>query len=428
MSADVEGSAVAPPDDPVPSGVLFTPKLVTPSGPPPRRGPDLDRPDVVDDAALVWRDGDIVYAGPAWALPAAESRTGGVEVHVDGAVVPGFVDCHTHLPFYGWRADEFEARLRGLSYRDVQGRGGGIFRSSRLLAEATDDVVLEFCAGLADEMLRHGTTALEMKSGYGLSVEGELRQLRLARQLSERIPQVATVTLLACHAVPEGWERARWVTAVCEDLIPAAAEDGLADAVDVYVEDIAFSVDDLERVADAATAARLPLRVHADQLGHSGAAEAAVRLTARSADHLNHAGPEGVVALGTASTAAVLLPASTLFLGAGAPPVADLLGAGAAIAIATDFNPGTSPCLSMPEAIATAAALYRLAPRAALTAATLNPAWVLGLDARVGSLEAGKRADFVVLDAADPSMIPYRPGHNPVAQVWVGGQLASPAT
>jgi imidazolonepropionase len=340
-------------------------------------------------------------------------------------VVPGFVDCHTHLPFFGWRADEFEARLSGRTYRDLQGEGGGILRSSRLLNGASVEEVLAFCAPLAAEMLAGGTTAVELKTGYGLSVEAELRQARLARRLAETIPQTATVTLLACHAVPAGLERGDWVRAACDELIPAAASEGLVDAVDIYVEDIAFSLDDLRRVAEAAAAAGLPLRCHADQLGHSGAAEAAVELGSRSADHLNNVGPEGVRALSAAeATVAVLLPVSTLFLGASPPPVADLVAGGAAVALATDCNPGTSPCCSMPEAITVAASLYRLPPLAAIGAATINPAWVLGLDERLGSLEVGKRADFVVLDAPDVAMVPYRPGHAPVLETWVGGERA----
>src|SRR5207253_4707449 len=229
------------------------------------------------------------------------------------AVLPGFVDCHTHLPFFGWRADEFEARLAGRTYRDLHGEGG-IFRSARLLAEAADEEVIEFCLPLAAEMLAHGTTAFELKTGYGLSVEGELRQARLARRLASSIPQTTTVTLLACHAVPEGMERAHWVELVCDALIPAAAGEHLVDAVDVYVEDIAFSVEDLRRVADAAKEYGLAVRCHADQLGHSGAAEAAVAVGARSADHLNHIGPAGIAALSPADgTIGVLLPTSTLF-------------------------------------------------------------------------------------------------------------------
>jgi imidazolonepropionase len=374
---------------------------------------------VAEHAGVAWDDaGTVVFVGDADDLPWAATH-GSPDV---GCIVPGFVDCHTHLPFVGWRADEFQARLEGRTYRDVAGEGGGIARSSRLLAEASDAEVLAFCRPIVHEMATHGTTALELKTGYGLSVEAELRQARLARALGDLAPQTCTVTLLACHAVPQGMSRADWVRAACEELIPAAAAEGLADAVDVYVEDIAFDLDDLARVADAAAAAGLPLRCHADQLGASGAAEAAVALGARSADHLNHTGEAGVAALGAGGTAAVLLPASTFFLREGAPPADALREAGAAIAIATDCNPGTSPVCSMPEAIAMACTLYRMDPRSALVAATATPAWVLGLDDRLGRIEPGLRADLVLLGEADVAMIPYRPGHDPVVATFVGGE------
>jgi imidazolonepropionase len=292
-----------------------------------------------------------------------------------------------------------------------------------MLHEASDDEVLDFCRPLVAEMAALGTTALELKTGYGLSVEQELRQARLARRLADEAPQTCTVTLLGCHAVPKEVERRSWVSAVCDELIPTAAREGLVDQVDIYVEDIAFGLDDLERVAAAAAAAGLPLRVHADQLGTKGAAAAAARLGARSADHLNHCASSGVEALGAApSTCAVLLPASTFFLRAGSPPVAELREAGAAIAIATDFNPGTSPVSSMPLAIGMACSLYGLPPLEALTAATANAAWVLGLDDQLGALVPGRRADVVLLDAPSFAQVPYRPGHAPVTTVWIGGE------
>jgi imidazolonepropionase len=400
------------------NGVLLAPALVTAAGASlPLRGDELGNLQVIRDAALAWSDGVITHAGPASTLPEGP----GNPLRASGAVLPGFVDCHTHLPFFGWRADEFEARLGGVTYRDQHGEGG-IFRSAGMLAEASDDQVLDFCRPLLEEMLAHGTTALELKTGYGLSIEGELRQARLARRLAAEIPQTATVTLLACHAVPRDLSREEWVEQVCTELIPAAVDEGLADAVDVYVEDIAFTVGDLERVAGVAGDHGLAVRCHADQLGASGAAEAAVATGARSADHLNHVSPEGIKALGGAQTAAVLLPTSTLFLRAAPPPVPDLMASGAAVTLATDFNPGTSPCLSMPEGIAVAASLYGMPAPVAIAAATLNPAWVLGLHDRLGSLEPGKRADFVVLDTEEISMVPYRPGHNPVVETWIGGE------
>jgi len=399
-------------------GAAVAAALATASGSLPARGVAAAAK-VFSPGAVAWdEEGTIVFAGPAEDLPEEPVTLGRVD---EGTIVPGFVDCHVHLPFVGWRADEFEARLTGETYRDVQGRGGGIFRSSRMLAEADDDEVLAFSKALAIEMAHHGTTALELKSGYGLSVEAELRLLRLARRLADAVPQTCRVTLLACHAVPEDMSREEWVGVACDELIPAAAADSLADAVDIYVEDIAFSLEDLDRVGAAASAAGLPLRVHADQLGPSGAAEAAARLGARSADHLNHLSDEGVAALGASDTAAVLLPASTFTLRAAPAPVAALRDAGAALAIATDLNPGTSPIASMPETIAFACSLYGMTPLEALTAATANPAWILGLDDRLGTLEVGKRADLVLLDGPSFAHVPYRPGHDPVIATVVAG-------
>ena len=370
---------------------------------------------LVADAVLAWKGDQVTYAGPraGWEGTIDEDLTG-------RAIVPGFVDAHTHLPFYGWRDDEFDARLSGATYRDQHGEGG-IGRSARMLAEASDDQVLEFCRPILDEMATHGTTALELKTGYGLTVEAELRQARLARRLAEEASQTATVTLLAGHAVPEGMSADAWIGTACHQLIPAAAREGLCDAVDIYVEDIAFSLTHLERVAATAAEHGLALRCHAEQLGWSGAAEMGVALGARSTDHLNHLSPGGVTALGGSETCAGLLPTSTLMLDVQRPPVDQLRAAGAALMLATDMNPGTSPVVSMPEAIAIGCSLYRISPLQAFVAATTNAAWVLGIHERHGWLGPGSRADFVILDAPEPRMLPYRPGHNPVVSTFIGG-------
>jgi imidazolonepropionase len=400
-------------------GAAVAATLATARGPLPARGVAATAA-VFSPGGVAWDDdGTIVFVGDADDLPSEPVTLGRVD---EGTIVPGFVDCHVHLPFIGWRADEFEARLAGVSYRDLHGREGGIYRSSRMLAQASDDEVLAFSGALTREMAALGTTATELKTGYGIAVEAELRQLRIARRLADAAPQTCRVTLLACHAVPEGSSREDWVDAACDELIPSAAAEGLADAVDIYVEDIAFSLEDLERVGAAASAAGLPLRVHADQLGPSGAAEAAVALGARSADHLNHVSSEGIAALGRGETAAVLLPASTFTLRAAPAPVAALRDAGAALAIASDLNPGTSPISSMPETIAFACSLYGMTPLDALTAATANPAWVLGLDDRLGTLEPGKRADLVLLDGPSFAHVPYRPGHDPVVATVIAGE------
>jgi imidazolonepropionase len=397
------------------SGAIVATSLVTAKGTTPSRGAGLGGPTVIHEGGVAWADGVITFVGPADDLP-----DGDPQVFPGCTVAPGFVDCHTHLPFVGWRADEFELRLAGRSYRELHGEGG-IYRSAQLLAKASDDEVMAFCRPLVAEMADYGTTAVELKTGYGLSVEGELRHARLARRLAQEAPQATTVTLLACHAVPETIEREDWVRMACVELIPAAAAEGLCDAVDLYVEDIAFTLQDLRAVADAAAAAGLPVRCHADQLGPSGAAEEAVKLGARSADHLNNVSNEGVRALGEGGTVGVLLPSSTAFMRAVPPPVRTLIETGAAIALATDFNPGTSPVLSMPEAVATGCALYGLTPLEALTASTLNPAWVLGMAERSGTLEVGKRADLLVLEGEAFRQVPYRPGHNAVLHAYAGG-------
>jgi imidazolonepropionase len=399
-------------------GAVAASNLVTPElgGEPLVRGARPAARETGAPTAVAWENGVITSVGPADELTGIEP-----EWFEGCTIAPGFVDCHTHLPFVGWRADEFEARLSGVSYRELHGEGG-IHRSARMFADASDDEVLAFCRPLAQEMADHGTTTLELKTGYGLSVEAELEQATLARRLADESPQTCTVTLLACHAVPNGMRRSEWVRAACEELIPAAAADDLADAVDVYVEDIAFTLDDLQAVAEVASAHGLPLRCHADQLGPSGAAEAAVALGARSADHLNHVSPFGVEALGQApATVAVLLPTSTLFMRSSPPDVRALIDAGAAVAIATDCNPGTSPVTSMPEAIAVASSLYAMTPLEALSAATINPAWVLGFGETHGTLAPGRRADLVILDGDAIRQVPYRPGHNPVRHAFVGG-------
>ncbi|HJS26488.1 MAG TPA: imidazolonepropionase [Actinomycetota bacterium] len=397
------------------SGAVAATSLITP-GRDVVRG-DGPRPDEAPERAVAWEDGVVTFVGPADGLTGADP-----EWFEGCTIAPGFVDCHTHLPFVGWRADEFEARLAGATYRDLHG-AGGINRSARLLAEASDDEVLAFCRPIVREMADHGTTALELKTGYGLSVEGELRQARLARRLADEAPQTCVVTLLACHAVPKDMGRRAWVRAVCEELIPAVAEEGLADAVDVYVEDIAFTLEDLTEVARCGSEHGLPLRCHADQLGPSGAAEAAVRLGARSADHLNHVSRDGIAALGSATgTVAVLLPTSTLFLRASPPDARGLIDAGATVAFATDCNPGTSPVVSVPEVIAVGCSMYGLTPAEALAAATVNAAGALGLAGTRGTLAVGAPADLLILDGDAFRQVPYRPGHNPVLHTFANGE------
>jgi imidazolonepropionase len=331
-------------------------------------------------------------------------------------VLPGLVDCHTHLPFAGWRESEYERKIAGVPYEQISREGGGIASSARSLRESPDGVVLAQSRALAGEMLAHGTTAFECKSGYGLSREGELRALRLAGRLG--VPQKTTSTALLAHAVPPGRSAADWMEEVA-GIVPELPHG--VTALDIFVESIAFGIADLERMGALARDAGLALRVHAEQLSTMRSVVPAIEAGARSLDHLSAIHPDDVAPLAAAECAAVLLPGAE-FLGAEArAPARALLDAGAVVVLATDLNPGTSPVLSLPLVIGLAVRLYGLSTRAALAATTLNAAWVLGLERVLGSIEPGKRADLVLLDGP-AEQIAYRFGRNPVAAVIVGGE------
>lgn len=383
----------------------------------PVRGPGYDDVVVREHASVTCDAGRVVGIDDA----------AGADVAVDArgcTVVPGFVDCHTHLPFFGWRADEDAARLSGVRYESLHRGEGGIFRSARMLAAASDDDVLSFSESLARAMLRRGTTTFETKSGYGLTVEAELRQLRLARALAERVPQTVVTTCLAAHAVPHGKSAGEWAGEAASELLPRAAHEGLASACDVYVESIAFALEHAARLAETARSLGLRMRMHADQLSDSQAAAFAARWGLASADHLNHTSVDAAGDLGASDTAAVLLPGATFTLRQAArPPARALIEAGAVVAVATDLNPGTSPVHSMPFVTSLACRLYGLRPLEALAGATVNAAHALGLGDGAGRIVPGGRADLVVLDVPSFDALPYRPDHDAVVAVVCGGEL-----
>ena len=358
-------------------------------------------------------------------LSIGEAMDASVQVNASGCtIVPGFVDPHTHLPFYGWRADEDAARLSGVRYEMLHREEGGIFRSARMLADATDDEVLSFSERLARSMLQRGTTTFETKSGYGLSVEAELRQLRLADELRRRVPQKVVTTCLAAHAVPKGKSPGEWVGEAANYLLPAAAEEGLAQACDIYVESIAFALEHAARLAETAASLGMRMRIHADQLEDGQCASFAARWGFVSADHLNHTSLVAVGDLAVSDTAAVLLPGATFTLRQSTkPPARTLIDEGAIVALGSDLYPGTSPIHSMPFVIALACRVYGLRPLEALAAATVNAAFVLGLAGEVGRMTPGQRADIVVLDSPTFDAVPYRPDHDPVVAVICGGEL-----
>lgn len=338
------------------------------------------------------------------------------------SIVPGFVDCHTHLPFAGWRADEYAMKVAGASYAEIAQAGGGIRASARALAAASDEQVLAQARSLAGEMLQHGTTMLETKSGYGLSVDGELRALRLADRLAGELAQETASTALLAHAVPEGQTTSSWMDEV-EGLVGRVAADTRATALDIFVESFAFSNADLQRMGRLAQEHGFSLRAHVEQLSSQGSVPVAIAAGARSVDHLSRMPPGHVASLVGAECAAVLLPGAEFMGNEHMPPARDLADAGAICVLATDANPGTSPIFSLPLVVGLAVRRYGWTAKEALLAITLNAAWVLGRSAQVGSLEVGKRADVLLLDGP-VEQIPYRLGHNPVAAVILDGRVA----
>jgi imidazolonepropionase len=338
------------------------------------------------------------------------------------ALIPGFVDCHTHLPFAGWREGEYEQKLRGVPYEEIAGAGGGIAASARALRESSDEQVLAQAERLAREMLAAGTTTFECKSGYGLSRDGELRSLRLARELGARVQQTTLSTALLAHAVPPDHTADSWMVEV-EAMMPQVLEAGGVSALDIFVETIAFSNEHLRTMGALAAAAGMALRTHVEQLSQQRSVPVALEVGARSVDHLSMLHPDDVRPLAEAECAAVLLPAAE-FLGAEhRAPARRLLEAGAIVVLATDANPGTAPVVSMPVVLGLGARLYGMTALETLGAATLNGAWTVGMERTLGSIEVGKRADLVLLDGP-VERIAYRFARNPVALVLIGGEVA----
>lgn len=381
---------------------------------------------LLSDAAVACQDGQIVWIGSMRDLPSASAATAR-EVHdLDGALVtPGLIDCHTHLVFGADRAQEFDLRLNGATYEEIARAGGGIVSTVRATRSASEDELLAQSLPRARALLADGVTTLEIKSGYGLELASERRMLRVARRIGQALGVHVQTSFLGLHALPPEYKDRRddYVDLVCNELLPALADEGLVDAVDAFCEGIGFTRAETQRVFEHARQLGLRVKLHAEQLSDLDGAALVAEFGGLSADHLEYLSDAGIQAMARAGTVAVLLPGAFYALReTKLPPVSALRSHGVPIAIATDCNPGTSPLLSLRLATNMACTLFRLTPEEALRGITVNAARALGLPDR-GTLAVGKRADLVVWNAKQPAELCYWIGGNLVRHVWIGGVM-----
>ncbi|MCP4493764.1 MAG: imidazolonepropionase [Gammaproteobacteria bacterium] len=375
---------------------------------------------LLDNAGLLVVDDKIAWLGEMRDCAGIEATT---QIDCEGRLVtPGFIDCHTHLVYGGDRADEFEQRLEGLSYAEIASRGGGIHSTVIATCEASEAELLKQAKPRIEQLISEGVTTLEIKSGYGLDCENEIKMLRVAQKLGEQYGIRVLKTLLGAHAVPERYQGKAddYITLVCDHILPQAQHEGLVDAVDVFIESIAFNRAQARRVFEASKALGLPVKAHAEQLSNMGGAALAAEFNAVSVDHLEYLTEEDVAKL--TDTVAVLLPGAFYLLGeTRLPPLAALRKNDIPIAIATDCNPGSSPLHSILLAMNMACTQFGLTPREALRGVTINAAQALGLQNSIGSLQVGKQADVVIWDVTKPSMLAYQIGLNPCSAIMQAG-------
>jgi len=377
---------------------------------------------IVENAALAARDGRIAWVGPAAEMPHLDAAE---RIDLEGRwITPGLIDCHTHLVYAGDRAHEFELRLAGASYEEIARAGGGILSTVKATRAATEAELVDAALPRLDALTAEGVTGIEIKSGYGLELETEARQLRAARALGSLRPVRVATSFLGAHALPpeaQG-DKDAYIDGLCSDMLPRIASKGLADAVDAFMEGIGFSGAQTARVLEAAGRLGLPVKLHADQLSNLGGAALAARFEALSADHLEHTDEAGAAAMAEAGTVAVLLPGAFYFLrDTRKPPVELFRRHGTKIAIATDSNPGSSPLTSLLLAMNMAATLFRLTVEEIVAGVTREAARALGWLADAGTLEAGKWCDLAIWDVERLAELPYRMGANPLhRRVWRG--------
>ncbi|MCP3976339.1 MAG: imidazolonepropionase [bacterium] len=366
-------------------------------------------------------DGNIAYVGPS-------SDQLEAEVTIDAAgklLTPALVDCHTHLVFGGRRIVDFEKRLQGSTYAEIAQSGGGIRSTVAATRQTSEDELYELAVPRVQWLMASGVATVEIKSGYGLDLDTELRMLRVARRLGADLPVTVVTSLLAAHAVPDEYSTDvdAYVDLICSELIPAAVAENLADSVDAFCETIAFSPAQVRRVFDAAAAAGLPVRLHADQLSDLGGAALAAEYGSLSADHLEHASTQGLAHLAAAGTVAVLIPGASTFLDeTKRPPIAAMREVAVPMAVATDLNPGSAPLGSMQLAMALACTRFGLTPAEALHGASRHAATALGMSDR-GEIARGMRADLALWDVADPAALAYWFGASLLSQLWIGGEI-----
>ncbi len=405
----------------LPSNLLITgaSQLLTLRGRVPRRGKALSELGIVKNGAVLIRDGMIAAVGSRADIESLPEARTAEKLDVGGRVVlPGFVDSHTHLIHAASRAEEYELKIAGASYEEIARKGGGIPNSVKKLRAATANALKKRAHRALQEFAAHGTTTLEAKSGYGLDLASELKILRLQRELNQEQPLEIVSTFLGAHVVPaeyrtkpEGTER--YIALLTETLIPDVAAEKLAEFCDVFCDRGAFSRKDSKRILEAGKKSGMLPRIHAEQLTRTGATQLAVQLGAASCDHLEQVNKADIRALGKSNTVATLLPGCDFHLGLKKyAPARELIAAGAIVALATDYNPGTSPTMSMPMILSLACTQLRMSPAEAIAAATINAACSLARDSRIGALEVGKQADIAVFEVDDYREIPYYFGVN----------------
>lgn len=382
---------------------------------------------IIEDGAMLVRGGRIERVGARREIEALIEADSEVVDAGGRVVLPGFVDAHAHPVFAGTRADEYEQRARGATYQEIAARGGGIRSTVRLTRAAALEELVDGSKRFSRWFLRGGTTTIEAKSGYGLTVEDELKILRAIKQLGDESPLRYVPTFLGAHDIPEEYRERRedYVALIIEEMLPRVANEKLAEYADVFCEERVFTVEETRRILTAARELGLGLRVHADQLSLSGGARLAAELRTATADHLEYTDRDGIAALKSANVQPVLLPGSVYALGSARYPAArEMIDAGLAVVLATDFNPGSSPTPSMPMVLSLASTHMKMTPAESLTASTINAAYSLGRGDEIGTLEAGKRADFVIHDCADYREVAYFFGIEHAHTVYVDGQVA----